>query len=336
MRSARVLCIVALAAALDACRLWYRPIPIANAIGAERVLVASDSFSVHRDPRFEVYGPGSQAVFDAYEQLNRAYRAFDRHFGSPTPRLGVVLMETDGRPDLAVERALRERGLVPLRYARPYRARMQERSGEAGYEGALWPVGPTSARALLASFAHVVDSAAPARFDTTTLARFPVWYRSAVMRLVGDAASLPYDVEYTRENRGSRLTIERLVGTERPPAADSTLDPSRRSDADDHDRRLASQASAFAQFLLEREGPDVLRRLGLGFARGQTFVEQAREFRVVPKDLPDLDERWMAWLAAQREEYWRAQERYVLFAGRLYLRRTPLNIEARCRPAVLA
>ena len=291
-------------AVLAGCRLWYRPVPISDAIGKERGIVAADSFNVHRDPRFEVYGPGSQAVFDAYEQLNRAYRAFDRYFGAPTPRLAVVLTEAGERSDSAVDRALRERGLAPLRYARPRRARMQERFGEAGYEGSLWPVGPAASRALLASLATTVSiPGTPAPPDTGTLVRFPAWYRSAVMSVVGDATSLPLAVAYTRENRGSRLTLETMLAVDRPPSADSTLDPTRRVDGDDHDRRLSAQATAFLQFLLDREGSDVLRRLGRGFAAGRTFEQMAVDFKSLPHAVADIDERWLAWLAAQRVAY---------------------------------
>lgn len=288
--------------ALGGCRLWYQPVPITNAIGKERTVVAADSFNVHRDPRFEVYGPGTQSVFDAYEQLNRAYRAFDRYFGAPTPRLAVVLTEASARSDSTVDRALRARGLTILRYARPRRARMQERLGEAGYGGSFWPVGPVAARMLLASLVATV-SAPETPLDTNTLTRFPAWYRSAVMGIVGDATSLPFAIAYAKENRGSRLSLDRLLAVERSPSADSTLDPTRRADADEHDRRLSAQASAFAQFLLDREGPDVLRQLGRGFAAGRTFEQVAADFKALPRNVPDIDERWLAWLAAQRIAY---------------------------------
>lgn len=281
---------------LGGCRLWYRPVPIASAIGKERTVVAADSFHVYRDPRFEVYGPGSQPVYDAYEQLNRVYRAFDRYFATPAPRLAVVLREEARRGDTLVDSALRSRGLVPLNYARSRHARMQERFGEAGYEGSLWPVGPLATRPLLASLASTP-------LDTAGLARFPAWFRAALMNIVGDAASLPNAIAYARENRGSRLALDRLLSVDRPTAADSSLDPTRRAEVDDHDRRLGAEACAFAQFLLDREGPDVLRRLALGFIQGQSFEQLAVGFRALPHTLPDIDDRWQAWLQAQRVAY---------------------------------
>lgn len=288
-----------LAVLVGGCRLWYQPVPITSAIGKERVVIASDSFSVHREPRFEIYGPGSQAVFDAYEQLNRTYRTFERYFGAPTPRLGVIL-STNGaaKANIAVEAALRARGLTPLRYARPRRALRQERMGDRGYEGALWPVGPYAARVLLAAL-----TAPDAPVDTSAIAAFPAWFRAAVMHVVGDASALPLDVAYTKENGGSRWRVESLVAFERTASADSTLDPSRLAASDDAVRRFAAQASAFAQFLLDREGPEVLSRLARGYAARRSFDAMALEFRVAPKSVADIEERWLAWLAAQRPAY---------------------------------
>jgi hypothetical protein len=250
---------------------------------------------VHRDPRFEIFGPGSQPVFDAYEQLNRTYRAFDRYFGAPAPRLSVVLFDPSSKPhNAAVESTLRERGATVLRYVRPFRSSLRERVGDDGYEGALWPVGPSATRILLASTA----SAATAP-DTAALRRFPAWYRTAVMSIVGDGTSLPVDVEYVKENRASRWTLEQLTAIDRPTSADSALDPYLRDDASDRDRMFASQSSALMQFLLEREGPATVATLGHGFAKGETFAEQVKRFRVLPTAIAELDERWLAWLAAQ-------------------------------------
>ena len=295
----RVVAVLAGASLLAACGVWYRPVPVRSAIGKERVLLGTDSVAVHRDPRFEAYGPTSLAVFDAYEQLNRTYRAFDRYLAAPAPRLAVIL-----RPDTRdsvqpdVERALLARRLHPLRYVRPMRAQLQERSGSEGYEGSFWPVGPTAARLLLASMAAPGGPTTP--IDTSALSRFPAWFRSAVVTVVSAASSLPYDVADAKEQRGSRLSMERLLATERPTDFDYALDPNRRDEATDADRRFASLSSAFAQFLLDREGQDVLGRLARGFADGRTFEQVASGFTTLPRSIPDIDVRWQAWLAAQR------------------------------------
>lgn len=257
-------------------------------------MVAGDSFAVHRDPRFEVYGPGTQPVFDAYEQLNRAYRAYDRYFAAPAPRLAVVLYGESHKPRDAAEQALRERGMRVLRFVRPFRASLRERTGDDGYEGSLWPVGPAAVRLMLPSF--VSTDGAP---DTASLARLPAWYRSAVMSIIGDATALPFDVEFTRENRSSRWTVEQLVAIDRPTSADSALDPHRRDDADDRDRRFASQSSAFMQFLIDGEGPRTMATLGRGFAKGESFAILVSRFTVLPRSLAALEDRWVAWLSAQ-------------------------------------
>lgn len=44
----------------------------------------------------------------------------------------------------------------------------------------------------------------------------------------------------------------------------------------------------------------MLARLGRGYASGQSFEQIARDFRVVPPGLADLDARWLGWLEAQR------------------------------------
>jgi hypothetical protein len=268
---------------------------VRSAIGQERTVLAADSFHVHREARFEVYGPGTQAVFDAYEQLNRTYRAFDRYFATPVPRLSVVLYPEWSRPRAASEQALRDGGRVVLRFVRPLRASLRERVGEDGYEGSLWPVGPSAVRLLLASVP--TPNAAP---DTLALERFPAWYRSAVMSIVGDGSRLPVDVQFVQENRGSRLSLDQLLSADRPASADSILDPHRRDDASDANRMFASQSSAFMQFLLDREGPGAMATLGRGFAKGETFAVMATRFRVSPGTDAGLEDRWLAWLAAQR------------------------------------
>jgi hypothetical protein len=290
--------VIGIVALLGGCHLWYKPVPIESAVGRERIFIAGDSFSVHRDPRFEIYGIGSQAVFDAYEQLNRTYRTFDRYFGAPAPRLAVVLSTSGMKADQELDSVLRGRGLTPLRYARPRNSVLMERLGEPGYEGSLWPVAPFAARVLLASLAGP-SATASARVDTSAIAVFPAWFRAAVMHVVGDASSLPLDIAYVQESRGTRITVERLMGWVRATAADSALDSYRRVGANENDRLFASQSSAFAQFLLDREGQDILARLARGYAARRTFESMAAELRTGPT-VAEMDERWSAWLSAQR------------------------------------
>lgn len=264
--------------------------------------MAGDSFSVHRDPRFEIYGLGSQAVFDTYEQLNRTYRTFERYFGAPPPRLAVILATSGAKSDSAVDEVLRGRGLTPLRYARPRNAVLQERLGYEGYEGVLWPVGPSAARVLLAALAGPANGPATP-VDTSAIATFPAWFRAAVMHIVGDASALPLDIAYIKEDRGSPWQVASLVTMVRATTADSAFDSSRRAPSDEIERKFAAQSSAFAQFLLEREGPDVLSRLAHGYAAHRSFDAIAADFKSAPESVAEVEERWLAWLAAQRPAY---------------------------------
>src|SRR5436853_561200 len=74
----KLLLLLGAVATLSGCRFWYKPVPVANAIGEERTVLAKDSVNVHRESRFEVYGPNSEAVYDGYEQRNRVYRSLER------------------------------------------------------------------------------------------------------------------------------------------------------------------------------------------------------------------------------------------------------------------
>lgn len=138
---ARLLLVLGVTALMGACKFWYKPVPVANAIGEEETVLAGDSLNVYRSPRFEVYGPNTEAVYDGYEQLNRAYRAFERYFGAPAPRLAVILSADSTIPlDAGTLRSFRDRGYRVLRYVRPRSYRSPTRYGALGYGGVIWPV----------------------------------------------------------------------------------------------------------------------------------------------------------------------------------------------------
>jgi hypothetical protein len=287
--------------AVSGCRYWYTPVKVANAIGEEKILFAGDTMRVYRDARFEVYGPNPEAVYDGYEQLNRAYRAFERHFGTEAPRLAVLLAnDTLIQVDSAAARAFAERGYTFFRYIRRGGPR-RVRYGTLTYGGVLWPVAPTAARMLLTRFALAQRPADSARVDSAVLARFPVWYRAAVMHLVGEAGAISNDVEYLREQRNQWLALNELVTLSRAPSSDSALDPSRRSEADDLSRVLAAQSSTVAQYLVEREGPEVLRRLAQGYLAKRSFAEMLAEMPATGRRISELEQRWKIWLETQVE-----------------------------------
>jgi hypothetical protein len=288
--------VLSAAAMMSGCRFWYKPVPVANAIGEERTILSGDSVNGHREDRFEVYGPNTEAVYDGYEQLNRAYRAFERLFGAPAPKLAVVLSSDSARAlDSASIRAIRERGFAVVRYVRPRSYKSPSRYGALGYGGVLWPIAPTAARALLARFAetHVEQDG---RSGTALVERFPAWFRAAVIHLVGEAVSSTNDLEEVRGRRTSLMPLRELLTLVRPASADSTFEPSRREETDEFTRLFAAEATTFARFLAEREGAAVLGRLGRGYLSGRSLNDMIAEFHTAPKTIPDLDQRWKVWI----------------------------------------
>jgi len=169
----------------------------------------------------------------------------------------------------------------------------------------VWPIGPTAARVMLARFADAqLGGASPiasAAGDSLLLARFPVWFRAAVMHLVGEGGLPANDLEYAREKRAQLMPLRELLTLVRPVAQDSLLDPSRRGDADDLTRLIGAQSSTFARYLVEREGPPVLGRLARGYLAGRSLNEMIDEFTVAPHSIEELEQRWKYWLATRED-----------------------------------
>jgi hypothetical protein len=297
----KILLVFLAAATMTGCRFWYKPVRVANAIGEEKTVLARDTVNVHREDRFEVYGTSSEAVYDGYEQMNRAYRAFDRMFGSPVPRLAIVMSSDSAMPlDSNTIRKFHERGFTLVRYVRPRSFRSPSRYGALGYGGVQWPIAPTAARTLLARFADAQLERDGARADSALLDLFPLWYRAAVIHMVGESVPAN-DLELVREKRGQLLGMQELLRLVRPASADSTLDPSRRGDTDDYTRLFAAQSTTVARFLVEREGAGVIGRLGRGYLAGRTLAEMIAELGSTPRSMPELERRWRLWIDSRTE-----------------------------------
>jgi hypothetical protein len=293
----RSLVLIAVAGILmTGCRFWYKPVPVANAIGEEETVLSGDSVKVFRSQRFEVYGPNTEAVYDGYEQLNRAYRAFERYFGTAAPRLAVVLSGDSTRPlDPQTMRSFADRGYRVVRYVRPRSYRSPTRYGGLGYGGVIWPVAPTAARAMLARYADAQLDENGERSDASVLEALPLWYRAAVIHLIGEAGPAN-DLEYVREKRGQLLPLQHLLTLVRPASQDSMLDPSRRSDADELTRIIAAQSSTVARYLAEREGMAVIGRIGRDYLKRRALADILGDFRSVPRTIPELERRWRVWV----------------------------------------
>jgi hypothetical protein len=283
-------------AALCACGTFYKPVPVANAIGEQKTVLAGDTVRVYREERFEVYGPAPDAVYDGYEQLNRAVRMFERHFTVRAPRVAVVMArDTSIQVDSGSARDIRSRGFSLVSYVRPHWMRSRQSHRSLDYGGVLWPIAPTASRAMLARYAES-RGGQPARHDSAVLDRLPVWYRAAVMHLVGDAGNFGNDVELLRDNRSKWQPLRTVLTLVRAASADSLLDPSRRNEADEFTRIVAAQASTFGRYLVEREGPAVIGRIGAGYLAGRSLNEMFGEFRSAPKTLDELESRWKIWI----------------------------------------
>jgi hypothetical protein len=281
------------------CRFWYKPVPVANAIGETEMVLAGDTVNVHRDERFELYGPNSEAVFDGYEQMNRAYRAFERHFHARPPKLAVLLFQDSIVPlDAATTKTFRDRDFLPLYYARPQSVRSRRRYGGLDYGGATWPIAPTAARVMLARFADQELGGGP-RPDNVVLERFPLWFRAAYLHLLGESGAFERDMQLVREKRALWMPLKDLIVMVRPAAGDSLLDPSRRNEADETMQLLAAQATTLGRFLVEREGPAVLGRLARGYLTNRPIADMLRETRSGTRTVADLERSWQVWVATR-------------------------------------
>lgn len=289
------------AVAISGCHYWYKPVPVENAIGEEMTVLAGDSVNVYRGDAFEVYGPSSEAVYDGYEQMNRAVRSFERYFGARAPKLAFILSRDSVETlDNETAKAFRDRGFTPVGYLRPRGPRMRRNYRVIEYGGVTWPIAPTAAREMLRLFS---ETKAGSR-NQNVMDRFPVWYRAAVIHLVGDAGTIANDLEFVRETRPHWQPFKTLLTLVVPPSHDdSLLDPSRRNEANDLTRMVAAQSSTLGRYLVEREGPAVIGRIGAGYLAGRSLNEMISEFHSAPKDVESLEERWKAWIETREIAY---------------------------------
>ena len=289
----------ALLLSVGGCRFWYKPVPVANAIGELETVLDGDTVNVHRDERFEIYGPNSEAVFDGYEQMNRAYRAFERHIRARPPKFAVFLFQDSVVAlDAATLKSFLDRGFLPLYYARPQSVRSRRRYGGLDYGGATWPIAPTAARAMLARFGDE-QLGGGERPDSVVLERFPFWFRAAFLHLLGESGAFERDLELVREKRALWMPLKDLIVMVRPAPGDTLLDPSRRSEADETTQLLAAQATTLGRFLVEREGTAVLGRLARGYLANRPIAEMLAETRSGTRTVANLERSWQVWVATR-------------------------------------
>jgi hypothetical protein len=163
----------------------------------------------------------------------------------------------------------------------------------------MWPIAPTAARTLLARFTERQLPAGAPLDDDQLLERYPLWFRAAVITLVGQATLPATDVDFLRDHRGAWLPLRDLMVLVRPTSQDTILDPTRRNDLDDRDGTIVAQSSTVGRFLVEREGHGVIGRLARGYLAGRSLQEMVAEFKSSPKTLAELDQRWRSWIESR-------------------------------------
>jgi hypothetical protein len=97
------------------------------------------------------------------------------------------------------------------------------------------------------------------------------------------------------------MPLQELLTLVRSPAADSALDPSRRSNADQPSRIVAAQAATVAQYLVEHEGSAVMRRLAQGYLAGRSLADMLAEMSATARGVPQLEQNWKVWVRTNGE-----------------------------------
>jgi hypothetical protein len=135
--------------------------------------------------------------------------------------------------------------------------------------------------------------------DAAALARFPVWYRAAIMHLIGEPGAISNDIEYLHDQRSSWLPLQELLTLVRSPADDDALDPSRRNDADATSRIVGAQAATVAQYLVQKDGPSTMRRIAQGYLSGESTTQILADIPSASHGLPHFEQNWHVWVETQ-------------------------------------
>ena len=126
----------------------------------------------------------------------------------------------------------------------------------------------------------------------------PFWYLDAVVALLGDPGAPDRVMAYLRDHLADAPSVATLLDM-RPPnvGAVDTVAASR-------DRRIIVGAAgvALTLFLVEREGPRVVGKLGDVFLAGGTARDVVNQARRVPQNDRELERIWRTWV---HEEYGR-------------------------------
>ncbi|MBA4158214.1 MAG: hypothetical protein H0X65_12155 [Gemmatimonadetes bacterium] len=140
--------------------------------------------------------------------------------------------------------------------------------------------------------------------------RMPDWFDEAVAVLCEPEDMRAERREAMRRGVGSRRSLTDFFAMDYP-AAGHTAPAGVQPEAEQRSRRprititrgdtgepdlFYPQALSVAEFLIEREGPEVIGRLAEGFARELSVDDMLLQGRNLPEDVNALEAEWLRWL----------------------------------------
>lgn len=292
--------LVAAAACTPAGQL-YEPVPVE----------LGEPVAVEGDTVYRVVGRGYVLVAGRREALPDVKQALDlaavrwRGFFGAEPPVATVLVRDSTTADIG-ERAVRGLGRGPfVALGAPAAERRMVTPGPAGPGPVQSPLRRAPAEpvveAWIAAFADSVGGAGRRRGEAAAV---PDWLEIGLVELVG-GSGMP-EIAAARLNRDPRLlSLQELFSSSQPAADQSSAGerdrrPRRRTLEDalqDPRERYALQSALVMQFLVERGGLTVPRRLLAALVRGRPMQEALGEAGVTPSDPGELEPEWRDWLA---------------------------------------
>lgn len=285
-------------------RKWvYRPVLVANAIGDSTTTLSETRLHVYRTDDYEVYGPTATSVSFAAQQIDRAYREFTKNFGVDGPYMAVVVADSAFAIAPADAGAFAKRRIHTFVYVRPHNLRDIEGVSPDLSEDEIWPVASRVARELLTAYItgrrhmtqEVETTAHGSDYHNDPL---PSWYVDAVVALLSDPGAPDRVMDYLRDHLADAPPLATLLDAKPPESgAPDTAGMSR-----DQRTIVGATGVGLTLFLIEREGPRIVGRLGDSFLAGGTARDVVSQAKHVPQNDRDLERIWRTWV---RDEYGR-------------------------------
>jgi hypothetical protein len=170
---------------------------------------------------------------------------------------------------------------------------------------AAWETGPVSEAFVAHETVHQLVG--------HHLGLLPAWFNEGVAALVETPAEFAVQHAALRRHRDDLIPLAELFASAHPAAGGDVVTPGASSGdggmlvtqtaADPAAARRVvlfyPQSRALLEFLLEREGDDVVRRVADGLRAGRPMTALLADMRHVPRTLPAFEQAWTAWLRAR-------------------------------------